>query len=835
MSSRCSAVSVTYEAGTGEGSLVAHWQWLTNIAVYRNVERFDFQWQYLTNKGWFVDSEGSVEYRAGQGTTYETHVNIRDDAKKYRFRVKPISKTHKVTKTKRIGGQKEVYTETEAYFSSDWSSWHEKIVNSIKLKTPSAPTTNLTYTKKRIIASVDIDLSDTTSANRPTKVVFQLYNATNSTEADRKTSLIKFNTGRASVSFDITNNGNAYRIRCFALDNYGQVSGWSNWSPDLNEEIRALPATPTKIDSLELIKYEDDSKTVELSWTYPGGKVDSYELQYTTNPEWFDTTSKVKTENPITTSWIFDLINDSELRGNTWYFRVRSINETGKSEWSQISSLTIGEKPYAPTTWSSVTTAISGDIISLYWIHNTIDGSKETEAQIRLLINGIEQPIIIIKNDRESSENIGQYRFNTGEYLDGFKLEWQVRTKGIYDEYGDWSIMRLINIVSPPVLEMKISEENTNWYWDLLNFNNGDIYTTEGELGEETDLITRYPFYISVLAAPANQSVIRWYVSIISNDDAYETLDQHGNFKTINKGDVLYSKHFDNDGDNRLFLPIFPTDVLLSNNASYRVNIKAVMNTGLSVSRDRDIDIRLGDEIIDIGSTITIDEDVLVAYIMPFATALDDASEIPLSNMFFNIFRINNDGTLTEIDSKVDSSLNQTVIDLHPTFNNVRYRIVAISKDSGSIAYEDFSESVKVSDIVIQWNERKNQNAPINSDSISDEAVISGDFLRLPWNIDISENHNQDVEFVNYIGREHPVNYHGTQKGETSTWNTDVDKRDTDVVNSLRKLAVYDGKVYVREPSGTGYWAVVQVSMSNNHAELVIPVTLSVTRVEGDA
>ena len=49
----------------------------------------------------------------------------------------------------------------------------------------------------------------------------------------------------------------------------------------------------------------------------------------------------------------------------------------------------------------------------------------------------------------------------------------------------------------------------------------------------------------------------------------------------------------------------------------------------------------------------------------------------------------------------------------------------------------------------------------------------------------------------------------------------------------LRRLQVYPGDVYVREPSGTGYWAHVTVSFPINHCALTVSVSLSITRVEG--
>ena len=41
------------------------------------------------------------------------------------------------------------------------------------------------------------------------------------------------------------------------------------------------------------------------------------------------------------------------------------------------------------------------------------------------------------------------------------------------------------------------------------------------------------------------------------------------------------------------------------------------------------------------------------------------------------------------------------------------------------------------------------------------------------------------------------------------------------------------GNVYVREPSGTGYWAKINVSFNQKYKEVTSRVTLEVTRVEG--
>ena len=105
--------------------------------------------------------------------------------------------------------------------------------------------------------------------------------------------------------------------------------------------------------------------------------------------------------------------------------------------------------------------------------------------------------------------------------------------------------------------------------------------------------------------------------------------------------------------------------------------------------------------------------------------------------------------------------------------------------------------------------------------------------LKLPYNIDISESNTIDKSLVEYIGRKHPVSYYGTQVGQTQTWSVEIPKTDTDTIYALRRLSVWMGDVYIREPSGSGYWANISVSFSQKHLDTTIPVKFDITRVAG--
>lgn len=215
-------------------------------------------------------------------------------------------------------------------------------------------------------------------------------------------------------------------------------------------------------------------------------------------------------------------------------------------------------------------------------------------------------------------------------------------------------------------------------------------------------------------------------------------------------------------------------------------------------------------------------------------------------DVLLNAYRIQYDGSLIAIDTNIENSDHAMLIDPHPALDYGRYRISAQSKDTGAVAFIDIYEPTlsgndKLNYCVLQWNEvwREYTTEPQDQASILEDSEdfeednYSGSMLKLPWNIDLTDNYQVDVTTVNYIGRTSPVSYYGTQVNLTTSLSTDVDKTDTTTLFAIRRLASYRGDVYVREPSGNGYWATIKVNYSRNHKELIMPVSFDITRVEG--
>ncbi len=211
------------------------------------------------------------------------------------------------------------------------------------------------------------------------------------------------------------------------------------------------------------------------------------------------------------------------------------------------------------------------------------------------------------------------------------------------------------------------------------------------------------------------------------------------------------------------------------------------------------------------------------AYITSF---VDDA--------LISVYRHSANGKFVPIETNILSGDCTTITDPHPPLDYAQYRITAVLKDSGQMLYYDLpSIEVGIKSIIINWNEKWSKvNIPENINE-SDIVTWEGSMLKIPYNIDVSEDYASDVTLIEYIGREHPVDYYGTQLGENGKWSFEIEREDTETLYALRRLAVYQNSVYVREPSGIGYWANVTVSISQKHCAVTIPITLTVTRVEG--
>lgn len=861
-----------------ENVLFATWAWSKS-----NVEHYEIQWKYATGDG--VAFEGSITTTTSKQSTYSIPAN----ATSVTFRVKPVSQKRKVN-GKETSYWTATWSDTERYniitppgvpsapkvTMSDDGKYKLSItledLNSEEGETFKIPENR----KLSSLVQVQYQIVKEDGSIYRMYTVKPTIEWSNDNGAKWKTSTISKSTveegtfiTRVKSSYAVTvKPGVGYKVRCCYLKS-GDYGEWSEYS-DL---VYSSPAASSGIYEIYANKYRNESGAekmeVFVAW-YGVNSATAYELQYTTQQRYFDSYSNGLTtivvgeqssggigsgslsgsDNSAPTSQIVRELD----AGYEYFFRVRSKSSSGKtSAWSPAVSVLLGDRPQPPTTWSSINTAGVGDPITLYWTHNSTDNSKQTYSLLQLVIDGVEQVAIEIPvSDEVSIEGKPNSFFIPAnfEYVnadgrtvygfpEGAYIQWCVATAGLMVEtddegnpikdstgknrpvYSDWSIERKINIYADPTLELLATNSDNV----ILSTNNSS--STES-IPYET--LKTFPIKITATAGPDNQNVLGYTITVTSSE-TYQTVDNMGNDKLVSEGEEIYSKYFDTT-DNPFKMELSAGDLNLENDVTYVIGCTVTMNSGLSTTEYQDFKVTWQDEDFWPDAEIAYDSETYTTSINPYCR--DDSGEL-IEGVTMSVYRREFDGSYTELASGLNNTDGTYITDPHPALDFARYRIVAISDTTGSVAFYDVPGYPTGEEaVIIQWDEEWN-DFNVTEEAPSDEHAWSGSLVRLPYNIDVGDDHAVDVELVNYIGRERPVSYYGTQLGHTSTWNVEVPKDDVDTVYALRRLSRWAGDVYVREPSGTGYWATINVSMKQTHLQPTIPVTFRITRVEGDA
>ena len=754
-------------------TMYASWTWEGSASEYK------VKWEYATGDGlWFPSSDEETTVKS-KLTTW----NAPSNATKVRFFVKPVVKNN----TSIQWSTEQVY-----YFSDNPPA------------TLDAP--DVEIVKDRLTATmINVD----PKVIRADQIRFEIVRVRSNGTAS------KINVGNATIKANAVTYsctvtlGFNYRVRCRAYDSDRKEFGnWSNFTSDKG----TIPVAPERITTLTSEKDDNDNIVVRLGWT-KSTTAEQYDIEYATNLEYFDKSGNT-TSLPSVSKDQLQTIATGLTTGQRYYFRVRATNTEGSSAWTEPKGIVLGESPEAPTTWSSTTTAIVGESLNLYWIHNAEDGSKLTKSQLGIKIGNAEETFeTIINTYTDDNENRTCVKeIDTTAYTEGTKVEWHVRTAGITEEFGDWSVTRSIDIYANPELEINVVDVNDEAITELHSF----------------------PFYVKGIAGPNNeyQHVLGYHVVVIA-DSGYETTDQAGNTIYIGAGEQVYSTNIDTSDD--LLVELSAGNIDLENNITYIVKVTAYMSSGLSAEATKEITVAWADEEYEPNAEVRFDPETYTTVIRPFCPSpYSGYGDSLASNVSLSVYRREYDGKFVKLHTDdIPNNGHESITDPHPALDYARYRVVARSNTSGAVGYFDLpGVPTQVKAVIVQWDEDWN-----GFDVYSEEPVLpptwTGSLLKLPYNISVTANHNPDVTIVEYIGREHPVSYYGTHVGETATWSVAIDKEDKETVYALRRLAKWMGDVYVREPSGSGYWAHVVVSFSEKHSDLTIPVSLNITRVEG--
>lgn len=599
-------------------TLFATWSW-----TKESTEEYKVMWSYTTGAGvWFIGNESTTKHKQSVYTAPES-------AKKVKFKVQPVAK-------KETKNNKQV-----AKWTADWST--EKIYDFANTppQTPSGLQAEINGYKLTASLSEQSNLY-------ATSIEFQVWKDSNNKRSKFTSGTAKLDSlGFASYTCTVS-AGPSYLVRCRSVD--GKET--SEWSELVVAGGTIAPAAVKEITELKVISDTE----IKVDWNgIPNATSETvYEVQYTTEKRWFDSSDGNVTIVNIDAKPDGVHVAHTEITGlqtgEEYFFRVRAKNGAAgpASAWTKIKSVILGKAPDAPTTWSNTTTSVVGDNIYLYWMHNSEDGSSQTWAQVDMIINGttttytVKNPVQttapngsayettiingttyvkigrlwVAKLSEENKDQTTSCIFKTDDYEEGVDIKWRVKTAGILTksngdpEYGPYSTTRTITVNAYPTLSLDILRKNVNYIESI-----DDEFIDSLEPIND-DLVERFPFYISgeVDYSP-HQRPIGYHVSIASMEK-YWTVDAIGNEIMVNEGQELYSSYFNTDTD--LLLEMTPANIDLQNNMSYKVTCIVSMSSGLTATATYDFSVRWTEERYVTNAEISIDRDSLTANIRPY-------------------------------------------------------------------------------------------------------------------------------------------------------------------------------------------------------------------------
>lgn len=475
--------------------------------------------------------------------------------------------------------------------------------------------------------------------------------------------------------------------------------------------------------------------------------------------------------------------------GKNYFFRYCGKNKNdGKVQygpWGPLSDqpYRFGSIPTAPTVWSSRDVCTTVDGVRACWVHNCADNSEQGAYQI--LINGV----------LHSGGSETECALPVDGLSDGSSVTWQVRTRSVYSTesgWSPWSEERVVRVYVQPTVSVAVSE-----------------------------VVAAFPLQISVDPASPTQKPIVMDVAIRASE-AHWLLSPDGTEHYVGAGDTVWSCHIAQPDDPQEVL-IGAGDVILTDGQRYEAFAACVMSSGLSCTGSAEF---LYD--IDQPRNLVVDAEITAAgdyavQVKPYAI---DATGAPalMEPMRLAIYRVESDGTFTALVRNMPNDGTYAFTDAHAAFGSQGYRIVAIDQETGFTAFEDVASSlIDRKAVCISW-----QDSGIAYD---DEVELAPEtVLELPWNLSPSEEYTPDAEGVMHIGKLHPDAKFGTQLGARSRFSAQFEPDDKERLDLVRRLARLMREVYVREPLGTGYWAVVKPSISFSADEPFLTIDLDVER-----
>jgi hypothetical protein len=823
-----------YRVGAlGSGDLDMRCRWKCSKAE-NQIDHFDVDVEYLIGSTWYELGNGTASVpptsKAGGYYTYVFSAPNNDSCTKVRYRVRAVAKTKSVKRTYKVASytvkkgkvKKSTSVQTSdfdiAYWTAGWSSYQTanapavldaayqtadarkkaaaeaKIAKMAAPERPNAPRAELDGDTVTVeFGAVDEPATSVDVFRREDGGAWGML-ATVDLSASRRST--EDPEAVESVQTTVA-PGHVYDF-CIAAYN----SNSKTWSPYSEQDsVTARPAMP---ETLDATAYSSTEALLDIG---PGGAVgDGYKVYYSEYADAWELDHGIQEYVP-TARWnpagTQVVVSDLDS-GKEWFFRVAATNESGESDLSPRTSTVLASEPEAPTLAAMPPSVQLGEPVDVSWTHNCEDGCAQVAAEVSVAVDGTSHTIAVAA---AMSCTLDPAALGA---VDGSALTVQVRTKGLTGNWSPWSAPAAFSVWTPPTIVISAS--------------------CAGEPVGQGSPMTSLPLDVVMTSTAAGrQSVATWSLDLSTAEDIRSYVGTDGELRFMAAGTSMATIIVDASDAS-----FDPAEQHVSIDASmgafvtggeYALTATATFETGLTATAELEFTFEASAELPAPDATVDIFGDWAAA-IYPFCA--DEETGDLIEGVTLSVYRIDAFDVLVPIAAGIPND-GRCVIDPHPDFREVTYRITANDAATDAVSVNDLDPvDVPAERILIQWDEAA---LPADGDPEA-AAVASSETLELAADVSIQEGTAKDVTYNSYAGQALPTADYGTDPGLSGGWTARFPRvLGTETLRQLRKLEAWMGPVYVREPYGSGYWANADVSVSQPGGAYS-SVSLTIRRVD---
>lgn len=555
----------------------------------------------------------------------------------------------------------------------------------------------------------------------------------------------------------------------------------------------SIPHAPTNIT----VTSRSSEGSVILRWEWDWPDANGAEISWSDTPDAWNST-----EQPST--YDVSILNASEWvvrgldTGKVWYFRIRLYVQSGDNKTygpynNEAVSYLLSSTPNTPVLSVSENIVGASDEITLSW---TFDSSGDTISEIAEITTSdgkdtYGSPLLSILNENTATLAVAALGWENGTT---HRLAVRI-TEGT--AASSWSDAVTVTIAAP--LSAVIASTSLQ---EVTVTDDADESITRTVLS-----LTELPFTIAVSGAGDGGTTIL----AVERAENYrmERPDERTSSGFIGETVALIEQ----TGEAEISISAEDLIGALDDGAAYQITATVKDGLGRSDTATLPFEVHWAHQALIPTASVSADQSNLIVSITPVKP--DGALDTDVCD----IYRLSSDKPELIFSG---AAFGVTYVDPYPAFGSgCGHRVVMRTANGDYITADNLPA----------WTDYGEEEG----DVISETALVidfDGERAVLPYNIKLDHSWEKDFERTRYLGGSITGDWNEGVTRDLSVSTDTIRIQDNELIQTMRRLAVFTGVCHVRISDGSSFSADVEVSESREYNSLSVSFSLDIKKVE---